>query len=579
MTTHDKPTNATRPMGPKLFSFFQPTPGVPVFSNNAPLEKIKARFQDFLKPAAEWQTRVSVEVATIDHLVNPQVNHSAVALCFIGTTEGLNAGQRITQVVLIEGVADKTEPPLEVHEREPSGKPVAYTLFSGTTTEQYKREYLHAAREICAPMFGAATVAKYHVVPAIFNWGDYGSVRGLVSALLVPILAKLLDPKSDVIDLVEAGRDYALVVQASLDPQPHKHWNALPVRSDLKLSLGAKQRESSRSTNSANTAGICNAHGFIDLLWMGQKEKDGVDLDQYLGELVITDLSPVNTVGMETSLLGLLATSALAKDRLWQRSLAKQLGGATQRDIRAINPTLYLPHMEGETMEKHNRGLEAVFKGSFENGLSIAIDVPLAGPVSEFDELLLEAAKGDRSASSEIIRRANGLTQGKLGNLIRSDDTVVLAHCEKVHLGYFEKPDGELRDLREIDLLYLLNNPRAASGYNEGLAQQYSDTFNQLAVSQMQRLAQREALYRNVQPNVVFTGYAHRIRLTKTFFTGLSDAMCQMPCRWQLTLPAADAVVPPRAAASFARASVPAARASQMFNEGFSAQGHYCDMF
>lgn len=349
-------------------------------------------------------------------------------------------------------------------------------------------------------------------------------------------LGGLEDPFSiswiDARDLLTSRVDYAPVqVESS---------TGLPIRSDVTITLDVARpnQGGTQIHNSAMT--LTRVDGYIDLVYAPPEQPMGMMPNAMYGQnqqpqrffprFVMTNVEPlVNAPTMELQLFGLVTATLLNRNMSWAGVFRPRAGqqGVNLRNIGAIG--LEMPELTGSEKGQMidtqasaftNEDLLRLIHTAIHPELVYTIHVEETGDMSWIHLAFLAAADGDMEANEMIMEAANNLTNGRFSHHFRGGGIV---HNEQVRvpLGYYIGTNGEMRDIRDIDYLALLN---WVGEKDMGVVMDWCNAFDQPDVPIEIRLERIIRILQNVigESSVRITGYARPVTFTPAFIDALT---------------------------------------------------------
>lgn len=337
-----------------------------------------------------------------------------------------------------------------------------------------------------------------------------------------------------------------------------------PVRQDVVVTLTTriKQQENAQQQNQQGAPRSINSSGnaetvvgsvgaFFDISFVPPANTNvpygmpGQDpfarTRQFIPRLVITSINQPKLATLASTLMMLYTSTVLTDLSMWQSVFFQRMKnhrleagakdkGVDPTDVGILNLISNVKNLPADqSPDAFDLKSNTVTIGDFVNymfqvfvpDLSIAIDVPRAGPQSWYMEVFSGAAQGNPDALFEIVRAADKLTgnrfsahffQGVMpGTAPALNVGDFFAEVNNtVHNGYYNKQtaDGvEKRDLRAVDELYVLNR----FGKMDKTPLDWATTFLVDRTNPFQRMARRkEIIEATVGGKVTFTGFSER---------------------------------------------------------------------
>lgn len=307
----------------------------------------------------------------------------------------------------------------------------------------------------------------------------------------------------------------------------------LPQRSDIHMRVSVSDIGETGNVytdwNHNSNRELLEVCGFVNAVFTGiapQQPGQPVITQTMLPQIVLTKIGAIDMPQTpETYLLGLSLAALLGDEYQW----AQQFMGWGQAGIHDIGGVgLRLPVETPQVIdtasntfgEKEMYDLVATV---FQPNPVFSLDCEDTGPDSWLTGIFVEAANGNPAATQYIVDAANRLTNGNFSSYW-GGGAVVETTGTRVHVGtYRDAASGELRDLRDMDSLAMLN----LLGHTDMEAvEAFEDTFNNLGLPVELRLAQRLDILRQQlgSSNVNVRGMAERLVITSEFLNALVSA-------------------------------------------------------
>ena len=171
-------------------------------------------------------------------------------------------------------------------------------------------------------------------------------------------------------------------------------------------------------------------------------------------------------------------------------------------------------------------------------GLAISVDVPETSPASYYMSFLRAAALGSTAACDMVIKSLDDLTGGRFTQYFGNKSIFTDAGV-RVHGGSYISSEGDLRDIRDVDYLYLLNSKQA--GFLETVAV-WSDARLAKNVAVEERLSRGYRVIMAMLPSATVTSYYQRVTFTDDLITAGLKALhdCGMAPRIRTPFNAGD---------------------------------------
>ena len=357
------------------------------------------------------------------------------------------------------------------------------------------------------------------------------------------------------LNLATAQIDRSLVMEVNFGQISIADEVGAPIRSDVSVKLIAQPFNDNRANtgqpqprsqmNSGNDPSVLTElSAFVDVVY------DPATLPQngvysavqssltYLPRVVVTNLTAQNGLTQASFLLALSSAVAITANNNWMQSFlpsqTNSTGGKIDiRDVGALNilANVGQPRQQGMGFEQtfgpvltdlnSIRDIGQLLGAVVSPAPILSIDVPVACPSTWYLSILTAIANGSKEAYVSLIKAADQLTNGNFSKRFKNGDPIIVA-ADKIPLGTWEDSKGNIRDIRDIDLLAVAN----LQGRNDPNAiMDWSDTVTCVdQYPQEQRLSSMMNIILAVTSmKANFTGYAYRYTLNPAFITAISS--------------------------------------------------------
>ena len=320
-----------------------------------------------------------------------------------------------------------------------------------------------------------------------------------------------------------------------------------PVRNDLCVTTHtvseATQGQQFQSENK-----ILELSAFVELNYVQPQALQGpypgapvqVATQQYRPEIVLTDLRS-NFLDFDLSRALFCLTSVGALERGYQWLRAFQFAGSGRKNainLRDIGAIGYELEVTGGKAIPTGRDqfstadLQDVVQRYFHQQPLISVDIDPNGQYNwVMNDFLTAGQTGTAAAAAaanRIIAAARTLTtMPGGGNTFDNHWKGGVDICETRHVvaaGHYTNDANEVRDLAEIDYLAMLN---IFGGTDPESFKRWAKTYEDQAMPEIERLAEREDLLRQRLSSVEITGYKRRVTFNKAFLIALEAAMVE----------------------------------------------------
>jgi hypothetical protein len=321
-----------------------------------------------------------------------------------------------------------------------------------------------------------------------------------------------------------------------------------PIRGEVVAAFRSEQpRQTNRADQTENTAGVMDLGTTLASItlnidpvparanrYMGMPAQQGNEATQeYSAEVTMTGFDMRLTPDLGNVLLQLSTIFAVlnSQERPWLRNFLPrhlQMNGASPtrhdnfrpRDLGALNFDYGLKTMvDGQmvvapfpTNNQNEFGIEnyyALVNAIIQPAPALSIDCGIAGAETWFTRIFAEASDVPE-AYQAIVSAMDALTDNRFSQLFftpQSSRLIVLPRAERVLNGFYIDGDGRPQDLRNVDLLFVMN----AKGHEDPeIGRRWAATFGG---SNDAQLAARAKIIEQVVHNVTYTG----ISIHKTF--------------------------------------------------------------
>ena len=309
-----------------------------------------------------------------------------------------------------------------------------------------------------------------------------------------------------------------------------------PVRSDLVVNTLLSQ-QADVNASYRNEKQLSALSAFVEINYVGPQPQAApypgaapvYGTQVYAPEVVLTNTaSDFRDFDMGRALYCLASAGALDKGGVWARAFLPRPTGKKALNLRDIGAIGYeLSETEGKaikTTRDHftTEDLGMLLNKYFYQNPLISMDIDPNGPYNWVFNDFIAAGRGDPAAAERILRAGNELTGGRLANHFQGGQICQTRHV--IASGTYVNEDGEVRDLAEIDYLAALN---LFASIDKQAFKVWSNTFEDPNMSDIERLAEREALMRNRLSSVDIVAYKNRVTFDKKFLAALEAAMLE----------------------------------------------------
>lgn len=325
-----------------------------------------------------------------------------------------------------------------------------------------------------------------------------------------------------------------IVVNAEFNTGDEVSIVGTPVRSDFKLRMATTEVGSDDNIyhdwQHRNNRELLDISGFVNPIYIGPQapefNQQQAPTQTMLAQLVLTQIAPRDMpFTPEAFFLG-VATATLLGDHYTWANQFRNYGKNDMHDIGAVGlrSTLETPQfIDTSTNNFGDEDLNDLIRATFNNDFVLAIDCEDTGPDSWITANLVDAAHGDQGAEEWCFDVLDRLTDGHFSQY--HDGSPLFESLEdRIHVGEYRDENNELRDLRDLDVMAILN---ATADSDPAVAEQWEMTFNDESTPIELRLAIRLDIIRSLlgERKVNIRGFAERIIVTNSTINAMISAV------------------------------------------------------
>lgn len=492
--------------------------------------------------------------------------------------------------LLIEGSSDPFPPKFEVF----NGKQEEIIRVTSDAENQILVNTVEALVKRQYPSLRTLSTGSC-VVPRDFKVDDQDLVFKLTQNAAFACTAELVTANPQFADLSLAGveRDSTLVVRHSFNnPQQHDAVG-MPIRSDILIDLSAQPLQTQAGAISDRTSPVAYIRGFLDIQWdpsgpiqnamggmFGMQTQAQISYQRYVPRFVMTGLESAGGLSVASQLLALVTAVSLRDNGAWMQAFRPTGfdGENSLRDIGAIgiecnfenNPNGVGSRIDTSAAKFQPQHLSMLIGQTFKPGLIISLDVSEAGPDTWYNGIFASAAEGNQRSNQIIIDAANRLTNGAFTKYW-SGGRVAVDENNRIHMGYYTDSHGVRRDIRDIDMLAVLNR---VGEQDPETAREWSNTYTDVRFPINMRLAVRKRIISGIFTNVTITGFARRVSFDGSFIEALARGAADMNLSARTVSQYTDMVGELRAVSPFTAQTMLSGDTSGIFTRGSGAQPH-----
>jgi len=425
------------------------------------------------------------------------------------------------------------------------------------TSEAYKTGIDQIVADEVTRIYPGSTLlsADANVVPRHFDLEDKARVYSLAANSLLAAESRLFEYQGRAeLNVAKASNDSSLSVRTAFLTNQAQQLDAVgqPLRSDIEVSIISKFNQT-QNTYGQNLLerqrDVGYVTGFIDAIWDPVQQQGGFGQFQQFNQFnqtlaqdgslptakvrplfVITDSRIQDLSSLTAQIFSIFPAMLLREANLWQAAFRPRavVQGINPKNVGALNLEANLPIVNGQA-DPSGRGaiidvasanfneqdffhfMQAVFRP----GLGIAIDSPECGSSTWYNNIFVAAAMGNQQAYEELYNATNELTNGNFGKRFNKGEAIA-THYSVVHNGWYSDAQGHKRDIRDFDLIALLNHPMAE---DKIVVDAWINSFQNTGASIKARLHDRYRIISKAYSDITLTGFSNRIILTDKFLT------------------------------------------------------------
>lgn len=351
----------------------------------------------------------------------------------------------------------------------------------------------------------------------------------------------LLDPNRQIFNLAQVVTNPQLRVRTRVTTDARKtEPSGLPVRSDLRTDLFVSQTNNQKGLISQNTeVRLCETSAYVDLIYIPnqinqfqQHNPYAPQPPSYIPRIVITNFTvDLPMSAMEFMLLGVAQMVALANNRAYGVVWRNQFGQSANniRNFGAVGlqvPGL-LPDGQPGIIDVTGdvRDLYNLMERVLTPQPVFSLEIAQGGQGNWATKVFAMAGEGNQEAISILITAADNLTNHNFSKiwsaLNNSAPQPLITTSEDLnHIGYYNR-DGEYHDIRELDLLAMLNT---IGTKDTPLVMDYLATLAGSDPSQV-RLYKRLRILQRVAKDVHIKAYSKKYDFGGNFIEALTRAI------------------------------------------------------
>jgi hypothetical protein len=563
-------TNNTNAQQTQTQTQYQGTPSMSnSFANTAQMmfDHYNPRFQvadqgdtdaaALLKMVKEIQDKSTISGANSQGVLNFHVVPKSVTGSFtvlaVSTFQSVNNKNTIA---VQSWILETSRPPLETLTQQVHGNVIEIIL---TPVDAFKDDLKHLVHKEVSRYYKNETNivdAGLQVIYSQTNVRDEITVTKILNEAADAIDATLrrCDPQAQAyafnLDKIKTDPNVSIVSKFAVNEDKHTA-TGLPVRSDITAKLIMQYRSAKQQVIQSNTQReLTDSAAYVDLLYTAPQStfgaannfpmfQQGQPQYHYVPRITITQLvSRMTGSALEFAVLGIANLTTLNRNRgygiQWSDSYNRSTGG-NLRNLGALGwqlPHLAQDNQPGLLTIESDQQLQQLIATAISPSPVYTLEIEQASSNGWLLDVFAKAAGTDGSnANAAIVNAADNLTGGRFRSIYAAKCGVSIEAAagipvvretrDRNHTGFYKNPEGEYRDLRELDLLAILN---IAAG-NIQLVQDYLATTVTTIEEPLVRLDNRLRIFRALCSEVHVKGYTTKFDLSAAFVTALVEAI------------------------------------------------------
>lgn len=423
-----------------------------------------------------------------------------------------------------------------------------------TPADTYNQTYYDTVMQQVQRKFGEVAVfdGGMQVVYRTINMDDPNQVNRILTAATNAAVGStsLKTVGGDISEgrtLAHTLRSNGIQLNANVNtnPEPLTTPNGLPVRRDIVVkstaTLPGATQNNLRATRSGG-ARFAETSAFATLEYVAPEvpqynpymAPQPVPTQRYIPRIVITNIDSDGIQTLPSVLLGISTTTVIQEGLLWTEPFRPQKGRRNSdydiRDIGAIGydiKELNADEKPGMVDTKSNSFTNADFYRLMASTVMptpiYSIDIEEAGSLSWLTKVFSLAANNDADAKRAIIEACDSLTDNLFSTHFKGD-TILQADNNRIFLGTYRPlgdSTGELRDIRDLDYLAILN----ICGEDPRIVEDFEMTQRASSGPLVRRLSELNGILEQIMgPSLTIKGYANRFTFHHLFIEALAKS-------------------------------------------------------
>lgn len=352
----------------------------------------------------------------------------------------------------------------------------------------------------------------------------------------------LLNPDRQIFNISAVASNPALRVRSRVVVDAKKtEPSGLPVRSDIKTDLIISQNNQSKGPIGSNTeVRLCETSAYVDLIYVPTNTMNPyqpqnpyvVAPPSYIPRIVITNFNvELPMSALEFMLLGVAQMVSLANNRAYGVVWRNQFGQASNniRNLGAVGLQVQGLTADGQPgildVSSDVRDLYSLMDRVLTPQPVFTLEIAQGGQGNWATKVFSMAGEGSQEAATILIQAADNLTNNNFSKIWaqlnnNAPQPLITTSDDLSHIGYYNR-DGEYHDIRELDLLAMLNTIGAK---DPQLVVDYLGTLGSNEINQV-RLTKRLRIFQRVAKDVHVKAYSKKYDFGGNFIEALTRAI------------------------------------------------------
>lgn len=352
----------------------------------------------------------------------------------------------------------------------------------------------------------------------------------------------LLNPDRQIFNISQVASNPALRVRTRVSIDAKKtEPSGLPVRSDIKTDLIISQNNQSKGPIGSNTeVRLCETSAYVDLIYVPTNTINPYQPQNpyvmappsYIPRIVITNFNvELPMSALEFMLLGVAQMVSLANNRAYGVVWRNQFGQSSNnfRNLGAVGLQVHGLTSDGQPgildVSSDVRDLYSLMDRVLTPQPVFTLEIAQGGQGNWATKVFSMAGEGNAEAATILIQAADNLTNNNFSKIWsqlnnNAPQPLITTSEDLSHIGYYNR-DGEYHDIRELDLLAMLNTIGAK---DPQLVIDYLGTLGSNEINQV-RLNKRLRIFQRVAKDVHVKAYSKKYDFGGNFIEALTRAI------------------------------------------------------